>query len=360
MVPGIPQALQALSVVTKTTSQSGFQLFANLPSEIRSKIWEAALILTPRIIKCKRVEERNVFTGPPAPVALLNVCRESRHIAFLYGEYELVSSLPLVYFSPVVDYLSIDAGWKPLVPSTQPQPLVPKHDFATSLSAHQLQVRKMLINPSWNNKRVIPTVQFTKFPHLERILIAADEYSVGNQSKVSCDTVYDLKMYYHVTKKTNPSLNVTLPQIAVGCLGWVGKDKWKLQHENDDNRQLIHMFNTESAMKEHQQRFREEAWKFTQERFSHGQSSIVAKLQRARELSEKKQRESRGVSKPSEDTEAPSESKPNENPPLPTAPLDSAPEYETRDSQMDRNELPAYAAPVSSDSATGQQSPGAS
>lgn len=216
----------------------------------------------------------------------------------------------------------------------------------------------MLINPNWNRERAIPTFQFANFPNLERILVAADEYSIGNQSKVSRDTIYDLKMYYHVTKKADPSLKVMVPQIAVGCLGWVEEDKWKLQHDNDDNRQLIHVFDTDSAMKEHQQRFREEAWKFTQERFSHGQSSIVAKLQRARELSEKKKKENEGATNPSSGIEIPSETKQNERPPSPKVPLDSAPEYERRDPQMDRNELPAYAAPVSS--ATNQPSSAAS
>ncbi|CAG8974846.1 hypothetical protein HYALB_00000461 [Hymenoscyphus albidus] len=341
-------------------SPAAFHPFPALPSEIRSKIWEASLI--PRLIKCKREGSKNIFSGPSMPVALLSVCRESRENAFLYGEYILVPSSPgpALYFSPAIDYLWIEAGWKPLVP-TEPvffiqlfegQPLERNHDFTKSLTKEIMGLRNVMTGPNWSEARSMPTVTFSDFPHLERILVAADEYSVGNQSKVSRDTVYDLKMHYHDSNKDREDgQKAAVPEIAIGCLGWVGEEKSKLHHMFEDNRQLLHIFTTDSAMRDHQQRVREEAFMFTQKKrnVSQARDGLIEKLQRAQELSEKNKKMASntysGSSKEVDEVEelqkmvlkiSPSPSR-----------MDRSPEYEMRDSQMDRNELPPYAAPRS-------------
>jgi hypothetical protein len=274
-------------------SQTSFSLFHELPLEIRFKIWEAAI--TPRIIKCKHSQAGNLFTGTSHPFALFNLCRESREAAFLYGEYVLVSTSPsMVYFSPKYDYLWFDAGWVSLVPlrhqggpNRPPPSALLRHDYAESLTARFSQLRNIIIHPNWSNKRMTPTVQFAKFPQLKTILIAAEnERSIGNQGKVMLDTIYDLKMYYTMAKRISPEIKI--PRVAVGCLGWTGPDGRRLYHSKEDNRQLVGVFDTYAAMKDHQQSLRNMEWEFTRDRFSTPKPSIIAKLQKAKELSEQK------------------------------------------------------------------------
>jgi hypothetical protein len=266
-------------------SQMSFSVFSELPVEIRVKIWEAAI--TPRIIKCKHSKDGNLFTGPSHPFALFNVCRESREAAFLYGEYVLVSTSPsMVYFSPKYDFLWFDAGWMSLVPLPH-YGNRPRHDFTESLTAKLSQLRNIMIHPNWSNNRMKPTVQFAMFPQLQTVLVAAEnERSIGNQSQVMLDTIYDLKMYYTMAKRTSP--DVRIPRIAVGCLGWTGPDGKRLYHSKEDNRRLIGVFDSYAAMKEHQQSLRNMEWEFTRDRFSASKPSIIAKLAKARELSEQK------------------------------------------------------------------------
>jgi hypothetical protein len=129
-----------------------------------------------------------------------------------------------------------------------------------------------------------PTVQFAKFSQLEHVLVAADERSIGSQSQVMLDTIYDLKMYYTIAKRELPKTKP--PHIAVGCLGWIGIDGKRLYHANEDNRQLLEVFESYGEMKDHQQELRYQEWKFTRDRFSSPKPSIIAKLQKAIELSE--------------------------------------------------------------------------
>jgi hypothetical protein len=304
-----------------------FPLFYRLPAEIRVKIWEAAI--TPRIIKCKHSHDRNLFTGPSHPVALFNTCQESREAAFLYGEYDLISTSPsMVYFSLKYDYLWFDAGWTSLVPQFPMPPNSPptlRHDFTESLPSHLLRLRNIMIHPNWSDQRMKPTVQFAKFPQLKHVLVAADERSIGIQSQVMLDTIYDLKMYYTLAKRSMPKAKT--PHIAVGCLGWTGPDGKRLYHTNEDNRQLVGVFESYGAMKDHQQSLRDMEWKFTRDRFSIPKPSIIAKLQRAKELSERKNL-------------------------IRTRPADSSsPIYDNLDSQTDvsLSELPTYRDVVSTD-----------
>ncbi|EPE29919.1 hypothetical protein GLAREA_01079 [Glarea lozoyensis ATCC 20868] len=260
-----------------------FTMFQQLPVEIRLRIWESAI--TPRIIKCKHSHDRNLFTGPSHPVALLH----SREAAFLYGEYDLVSTSPsMVYFSLKYDYLWFDAGWTSFEPpryriANRPPPT--SHDFTESLPSPSLKLRNIMIHPNWSDKRMKPTVQFANFTKLQRVLVAADERSIGIQSQVMLDTIYDLKMYYTIAKQKLPETKT--PKIAVGCLGWTGSEGKRLYHTNEDNRQLVGIFDTYAEMKDHQQSLRELEWKFTRDRFSTPKPSIIAKLQKARELSER-------------------------------------------------------------------------
>jgi hypothetical protein len=312
-------------------SHLSFPMFQQLPVEIRLRVWEAAII--PRIIKCKHSHDRNLFTGPSHPVALLHVCQESREAAFLYGEYDLVSTSPsMVYFSLKYDYLWFDAGWTSLEPPryrvrTRPPPT--SHDFTESLPSPSLKLRNIMIHPNWSDKRMKPTVQFAKFTKLQRVLVAADERSIGIQSQVMLDTIYDLKMYYTIAKQKLPETKT--PKIAVGCLGWTGSDGKRLYHTNEDHRQLVGIFDTYAEMKDHQQSLRDLEWKFTRDRFSTPKPSIIAKLQKARELSERN------------------------NPTGTDHGEASSPSNDTLDVQMDtpQNEPPTYTDAVSGDADVG-------
>ncbi|KAG9229816.1 hypothetical protein BJ875DRAFT_176969 [Amylocarpus encephaloides] len=281
---------EAEDTVAISTGESSFSLFPQFPAEIRIKIWEAAI--APRIIKCKHSNNLNIFTGPSVTLPLFNVCQESRETAFFRGEYKLVSASPnMIYFSPIYDYLWFDAGWSSLIAQASTihnPPSKSQEDFAQSVPDYMLKLRKIMVHPNWSDQRMKPTVQLTKFTFLKTILVAADERSIGVQSKVMLDTIYDIKMYYNIAKRDNPSIQI--PQTAVGCLGWTGADGRRIYHSNEDNRQLVGIFENYSAMKDHQQMLREEEWRFTRDRFTNPQAKFIAKLERARELSKKIQK----------------------------------------------------------------------
>ncbi|KAH8682807.1 hypothetical protein BGZ60DRAFT_398766 [Tricladium varicosporioides] len=284
--PKLAPSPQANQFSSKDESES-FQLFPNLPGEIRAKIWEAAII--PRIVRCKRVNDQNVFTSPSKSLPLLGTCQESRESAFLYGEYILISKLPtFVYFSPKIDYLWFDAGWTSLIqqpppPIDDPRQVKPK--LIESLPPDLLTLRNIMVHPNWTDERMKPAVPLTRLRHLERVLVAADEKSIGFNSKFLLGTVYDIKMDYTIAKRKD--IDITTPHIAIGCLGWTGADRRRLHHGNEDSRQLVAVFEDAGAMKNHLKALRDEEWKFT-----HGQStgavpSFLLKLQRAQEATER-------------------------------------------------------------------------
>ncbi|KAF4625998.1 hypothetical protein G7Y89_g12166 [Cudoniella acicularis] len=270
-----------------------FSMFPQLPAELRAKIWEKAI--NPRIVRCKRVNESNVFTVPSHSLPLFSVSQESREAAFLYGEYILVSKSPShVYFSPKFDFLWFDAGWTSLIqrappviqhlPGNNTTPL--KQDFIDSLPSGLLNVHNIMVHPNWSNERMKPTVLFARFPQIERVLVAADEKSIGFQSKFLLGTVHDIKMYYAVVKRDGAQ--VTTPRIAVGCLGWTGAERKKFYHANEDSRQLVAVFEDDAAMKGYLRDLHDEEWNFTQGKFTRPRPSFLVKLQKAQEASKRR------------------------------------------------------------------------
>ena len=256
-----------------------FSIFSALPAEIRMRVWESSL--TPRIIRWIRMNDRNVFSTPSNSLPLLAVSRESREAAFLYGKYQfLTASASPLYFSPILDYLWFDPGWTQLhmhQPHLSPFREDPLEPLLPDLSLLQ----NIMVHPNWSDQRMRPTVLFAKLPLIKRVLVAADEKSIGFQNQVMLETVKDIKMYYNAVQNANPA--VRRPYIAVGCLGWTGQERRSIRHGNEDTRQLVTIFENDSEMKAHLNFLREEEWKFTQ-RFD--RPKIVHSLRRARERKE--------------------------------------------------------------------------
>lgn len=123
-----------------------------------------------------------------------------------------------------------------------------------------------MVHPHYTDERKRPTALFEKLPHLEQVLVAADEKSIGfqNQSKFILGTAYDIKLYYAAdVRKRIPQFKV--PYIAVGCLGWTGSERRKIHHREQDTRELVKMCENEAQMKEHLAVIREDEWKFMEE-----------------------------------------------------------------------------------------------
>lgn len=249
-----------------------FPLFSNFPAEIRMRIWEAAL--WPRIVRWIRTTEGSVFTAPSRSLPLLSVCKESREAAFLYGMYRVFTASSRVYFSPVIDYLWLDPGW--IDPDVARR--VPQDDPLDSMRIQFGEVQNIMLHPNWSEERKEPTVSIATLPSVKKILVAADEKSIGVQSAVMLATMQDIKYYYYAIQKLIP--NTQLPYIAVGCLGWTGYERRSLWHGAEDNRELLTVFENHAQMKAHSAFLREEEWKFTQQRFD--QPKIVHNLRRVR------------------------------------------------------------------------------
>jgi hypothetical protein len=254
-----------------------FTPFARLPIEIRNQIWRAAL--TARIVKWLRTNDRNVFEMPSKSLALLSVNRESREAAFFYGEYIMVSTSPrTMYFSPIIDYLFFDPGWIDLV-RLQANGRLP--DPIETLLPEFRGTRNIMVHPNYTEERKTPTVLFEKLPYLERVLVAADEKSIGFHSKYMTSTAYDIEKYYTATAKRRIP-DIKKPYIAVGCLGWVGLERENMHHGLEDHRQLVAVFENDREMKAHAALLRMEEWRFVQERFSHGRPKLTLKFRKQR------------------------------------------------------------------------------
>jgi hypothetical protein len=257
-----------------------FPLFPALPVEIRIRIWEAAL--TPRIIRWIRMGDRNVFSTPSKALPLLAASRESRDAAFLYGKYQFLTASPSpLYFSPVIDYLWFDPGWTMLHTHQSHLPLFSEDPLEPLLPDLSL-VQNIMVHPNWSDQRMRPTVLFAKLPLVKRVLVAADEKSIGFQSDIMLETVEDIKKYYSAVLKNKPEIK--RPYIAVGCLGWTGEKRRNIRHGSEDTRQLVTVFENDTEMKAHLNFLRDEEWKFTQERFH--RPKIDHNLRRARERKE--------------------------------------------------------------------------
>lgn len=268
MMPSLQESLNPHMPVPDQSKD--FHLFSAFPAEIRMRIWEAAL--APRIVRWIRTTEGSVFTAPSRSLPLLSVCRESRTAAFLYGMYQVLTASSKVYFSPIVDYLWLDPGWM------DPDLLrtVPQDDPLEPVRLQFGQLRNIMVHPNWSGQRKDPVVSLASMPSIRRILVAADEKSIGVQSTVMLETMQDLKYYYYGFQKG--MANSRIPYIAVGCLGWTGPERRSFWHGTEDSRQLLTVFENSAEMKAHLAYLREEEWKFTQQRFN--QPKIVHRLRR--------------------------------------------------------------------------------
>lgn len=276
--PEPQQCQQNSSPSDNQNALSSFAPFPWLPIEIRNQIWKASL--TPRIVKWIRKHDQDVFEVPSKSLALLSVNRESREAAFFYGEYLLVSESPrTMYFSPIIDYLFFDPGWIDLVglqaDSRRPDPV---DLFLPELSA----IRNIMVHPNYTEERKMPTVLFEKLRFLERVLVAADEKSIGFQSQYMIGTVYDIDKYYMATARRRIP-DVKKPYIAVGCLGWVGLERRSMHHGSEDRRQLVAVFENGNQMKAHAASLREEEWRFVQERFQQGRPKFKLNFRQRRD-----------------------------------------------------------------------------
>lgn len=272
------QTQQNYSPSDHRNALSYFAPFPRLPIEIRNQIWRASL--TPRIVKWIRKHDQNVFEVPSKSLTLLSVNHESREAALFYGEYLLVSESPrTMYFSPIIDYLFFDPGWVDLIglqaDSRRPDPI---DLFLPELS----DIRNIMVHPNYTEERKIPTVLFEKLQFLERVLVAADEKSIGFQSQCMIGTVYDIDKYYMTTARRRIP-DVKKPYIAIGCLGWVGLERRSMHHGSEDRRQLVAVFENSNQMKAHATSLREEEWQFVQERFQQGRPKFKLNFRQRRD-----------------------------------------------------------------------------
>jgi hypothetical protein len=243
--------------------EPAFTIFPRLPTELRLQIY--ILSLQPRIIRWIRKDEMNVFVAPSKSLPLLEACRESRETALLYGSYKkLPGPKGNIWFSPMVDFLFFDPGWKDLVP--KPHVTLPTNLLESLEVLPELQdVRNVMVHPNYTDDRKKPSASFERLHSLERILVAADEKSIGIQSKFMLGTIYDMHLYYYAQlKRQNP--DVKIPYIAVGCLGWVGDERRTMHHGDEDKRQLVAICDTHAQMMAHLNSVREEQWNFIQAR----------------------------------------------------------------------------------------------
>ncbi|KAE8442936.1 hypothetical protein EG329_002540 [Mollisiaceae sp. DMI_Dod_QoI] len=240
-----------------------FTVFGQLPIEIRLQIWE--LSIPSRVVKWIRKNEKNIFSASSKSLPLLEVCQESRQAALLYGSYVKVSAVSgYIWFSPREDFLFFDPGWIGLFLGHHEMPRIDPLDSILPQLEH---VRNIMVHPNYTDDRKKPTTMFEKLPLLERVLVAADEKSIGLQNKFMLGTVHDIRLYYvAMVKKRKPDVRV--PYISVGCLGWVGDERRKMHHGDGDNRRLVAICDNYSQMMMHLSSVREEEWRFIQERGS--------------------------------------------------------------------------------------------
>jgi hypothetical protein len=262
----------------QATSLPAFPLFSQLPIEIRNQIWK--LSLAPRIVKWKRTDDESVFEVPSKTLPLLSVNRESRKATFFYGKYKKVSADPrTMYFSPIIDYLLFDPGWVDLVGHAN----LNRPDPIGTLLPEFSNIRNIMVHPNYTEKRKTPTALFEKLRSIQRILVAADEKMIGAQRKHMVATVYDIDKYYMATAKRRIP-DIKRPYIAVGCLGWVGSERHRWHHPNEDHRQLVAVFDHEDQMSEHAATLRDEEWKYVQDRFKQGRPKSILKFKKTGEL----------------------------------------------------------------------------
>ncbi|KAM3082304.1 hypothetical protein ACMFMG_004748 [Clarireedia jacksonii] len=120
-------------------------------------------------------------------------------------------------------------------------------------------IQNLMVHPNWSGVRVRPLVLFGTLPSVKKVLVAADEKSIGLQSKVLMESTWDIRSYYQ-------SINAQLPYIAIGCLGWTGDDRWSMQHGDGDTRELMGIFESYATMHIHKKALENERRMFTEQR----------------------------------------------------------------------------------------------
>lgn len=123
-----------------------------------------------------------------------------------------------------------------------------------------------MINPNYTEIRMKPGLDLAKLPNLREVLVVADEKSVGLKDKFMLASVYDLTRYFEAAKRVNP--NLKMPYIAVGCLGWVGGSRTRIEHGENETRQLVAVLESQNELKEHLGKMRREEMGFLKKRFS--------------------------------------------------------------------------------------------
>lgn len=258
-----------MSSATPTTSEvQTFHSFPKLPTEIRAQIWQTSIL--PHIIRWIRLDDEaenssNLFTCSRRYSPLLAVSQEAREAIFFSAVF--LDPRNRVWFNPSIDYLHLDPAWTNL----RSHGLI--KDPLDSLPFDFKLVRNIMVHPNYTDDRLRPSVLLERMPLLETILVVADERSIGVQSKFMLASVYDLQKYYEGVKHNNPETKI--PYIAVGCLGWVGDERGKLHHRDEDGRQLVAVFDGHTQMKEHLNAMREEEVKFLKERFKYKKAGLT-------------------------------------------------------------------------------------
>lgn len=146
----------------------------------------------------------------------------------------------------------------------------------------QREVKKIMVNPNYTDSRLRPGIPVQNFTALERILVVADEKSLGAQGKFLLASVYDLQKYYEGMKRKDSG--VKIPYIAIGCLGWTGEEKGKLVHGEEDARQLVAVFDSHAQMKDYLGVMREEEVRFLKERFEGKNSGFKLKFREGKSM----------------------------------------------------------------------------
>lgn len=254
-----------------------FWLFPKLPTELRAKIWEAAM--RPRIVRWTRTNDKNSFTSPSRSLPLMLVSKEAREAAFLYGGYRnLTHHWRPVYFSPKLDHFWFDPGWTEFgIPSYSLQ-----KDPLDELLPKLGELQNIMVHPNWSGHRREPAVLFGKVPSIRQVLVAADEKSIGFHGKVMLETVKEINSYYAALQRRGEATKT--PFVAVGCVGWVGEERRRMHHGSDDNRQLVKVFEKQWEINSHMHHLREQEWQFTRNNFE--RPKIVHKLRFIRERGE--------------------------------------------------------------------------
>jgi hypothetical protein len=207
------------------------------------------------------------------------VSREAREAAFLYGNYVNLTDIKNpVYFSPKIDYLWFDPGWIELGNVSTASQIDPLEPLLPKLG----EMQNIMVHPNWSGERRKPTVLFGKLPSIRKVLVAADEKSIGLHGKVMLETVKEIQSYY-ARLKDKGQVSQT-PYVAIGCVGWVGEERRRLHHGSEDTRQLVKIFEKQGEMNAHLHYLREEAWQFTHNHFN--RPKIVHKLRFARDKGE--------------------------------------------------------------------------